>query len=159
MTDNYISQIQHKQTFTIQPHELYDIPKTIQQKIMNTIGTCSKTHGYITNVSDIRIANRKHNISRTNGDIYVAAQYTIETIKPEPHHEYNALVNTIIPQGILCEYKNIQIIVSPNKEEWMYDNNTFQSGKKTIQQGDWIRVHIDAVQYSNANYQCIAHMV
>lgn len=160
----YTQKIQKVENIIVHPNELVNIKGYIRSKLQSYISTCTEKNGYIVDICDIDWETMTNKISRISGNCLFSVSYTVENLKPEYGHVYNALVNKMYPDGIFLEYNNITIVIPrDNLSEWTYENNIFikkdQANIVQISIGDWLSVHIDASRYEDGGYQCIASII
>lgn len=134
-----------------------NIKDHIIEQIKGKIGTCSKKHGYILDIVEIKnIVNKS--ISNTSSNIVFKVDYNAKILKPDIDKVVKCKVNMIFTQGIFAGINKMNILIPEDQlinYTFNHKDNTYYNGKKVIKKGDEIDIVIKNVKYMKKQYSCI----
>ena len=140
-----------------------DIYKHMLEKIKeNTINDCTKNYGYILDIK--KITKIKDNyISNVNCDNIFLVEFIAETLKPDIGKKFDGEVCMLFPGGIFLNIKGKQKVLIPisTLNNYIYDpiNKLYKKNKKTIKEGDTIKVEITGTKYTKQSFSCFGNMI
>jgi DNA-directed RNA polymerase subunit E'/Rpb7 len=163
---NYIKTFKITSQIVLSPHELVHISSAIRRHLEEKIGTCNKEYGYIMDIGNVD-PYRMPTISKISGNCIYDVTYEIQTLKPEPDQLYHAQIQSIFPDGMFTQYKNIQIFIPTSSFPTDDDELGGVDTKRDVAPksadaksadakiGDIIPVTILFIRYENHRFRCI----
>lgn len=138
------------------------ITEHIREKIQHDIlGKCDQSYGYVTKIfKNIQIVE---NIVSTSGSgVFFLVKFGAEVFKPEIGSEYEGRVCMTSPHGIFVEvFGKMKVLIPADKMDgYKFDKSGpyFKKGKKTISEGDTVRIEINMTKYEKQNFNCIGSL-
>ncbi len=118
---------------------LKDITEMVKQKYEKS---CTKNHGYMYNVGNVRIDSLRTEYTSPNACAHVS--FSASTLKPDVGNEFNATVVKSMKQGIMLQVNMFKV---------------FAPEHAPIPDGSNVRVRIEATKYDKNQYNCIGKII
>ena len=155
--------IKTTEEIVLHPNELYNVKKSIKNKLEQKIYKCTKEYGYIQSI--VQILSYKTNIiSRTNGHCCFTVTYTMDTLKPEIYNIYKCQIEILSQHGIISQFNGIKELVPQDAvKDWHFNANKKKYIHKILDKsmyvGEWITVKLIKIRFDKNIFQCIGEIV
>ena len=140
----------------------YLLDRNINDHIYNKVdtllnGNCTQENGYVIGIDrDIKVMD---NELCTNGSLLLNIEFSVSTLKPREGQILKGEVCMIFEDGIFVEIQGKMKVLIPRHKipKYTFDkiDGVFKKKKKTIKQGDIVKVRLELIKYERKGFNCI----
>jgi DNA-directed RNA polymerase subunit E'/Rpb7 len=132
-----------------------DIENTIKNRVeVKYKNFCNKRWGYLNMIKSVKIVENM--LDRVSCNIYFRVVIDAERYLPKEDTTISAVVQMCFPHGILCKFKDLNILISMNTiPGGKIENGSIKSKDVIISKNDEIKVRLTTVKYEKHKYSAI----
>jgi DNA-directed RNA polymerase subunit E'/Rpb7 len=124
------------------------------------VGTCDEELGYIISVNNIQLQNN-NTVSTAAPTVFFTIKFDIHSLKPVIGHVYRGVVGPVMSLGIFVEVETKMriLVIAQTLKPYLFDQDKYKHGRKTIKTGDSVKVELTMFQFENQAFSFIGKLV
>lgn len=126
------------------------------------LNKCDQECGYILKVYE-NVQILENSISSVGSGAFFHVRFSVKALKPEVGQEHEGQVCMVFQGGIFVEVAGKMKVLIPAEKMKNYKYNkaltVFKHDKKTISEGDTVKLAIEMIKYEKQNFNCIGKLI